>query len=60
MKKLTDQRGGRRGIMGARRGRGKQRNTSRILMGIDNGRGCTAGVGGAGEGRAIGKKVGQL
>ena len=40
----SDQRGYRRRIMGERRGRSKQRNMNRGLMGMENG-GLTVGVG---------------
>ena len=41
----SDQRGYRRRIMGERRGRSKQRNMNRGLMGMNNARGLTVGVG---------------
>ena len=43
--------------MGERSGRGKQKNTNRGLMGTDNGRGLTVGVGdGQGRGEQRGKR----
>ena len=48
--------------MGEKKGRGKQRNMNRGLMGTDNG-GTDCGNGGSGgerAGRPMGKKAGQL
>ena len=55
--KLTVTRSGRR-IVGERRGKGKQKNTNRGLMGMDNVR-INCGSGGKVWG-AMGKKVEQL
>ena len=43
--------------MGERRGRAKQRNTNRGLMGMDNGGDCLWESWWAGWGRAMGKKA---